>query len=415
VKGYDLTDKRQILLVDMNSFYASVEQAQYPELQGKPVVICGDPERRSGIVLAASKEAKKFGIKTVDPLWMVKQKCPQAIIVQPRMETYIEVSIRIMEIAKRFTPLVEVFSIDEIFLDVTGTKKLWGGPWEVARQFRRLVREETGVACSVGIGYNKLVAKVCCDTKAKKSPEGIWEWKPQDIPREMHPLPVRDLFGVGSRMERHFHSRGIVTIGDLAAYPLHLLKKRFGIMGEVYHLSANGIDYSPVTPNTFRQDMKSVGHMMTLPRDYETAEEVEVVLLELTEEVCRRLRRMRKNGRTIHMFCGYHGFAGGFSRQHSLPFSTNLTREVYTAARKIFHERWDGSPVRSLGVSVENLSDDDEQQLDLFYDRERERRLAYTIDSIKDRFGSTALVRAASLTQAGQAFERAGKIGGHYR
>ncbi|WP_227874203.1 DNA polymerase IV [Tumebacillus algifaecis] len=415
MEGYDLTDKRQILLVDMNSFYASIEQAQNLELRGKPVVICGDPERRSGIVLAASKEAKQFGIKTVDPLWMVQQKCPQAVIVRPRMETYVEVSVRIMEIAQRFTPQVEVFSIDEIFLDLSGTEKLWGGPWEVARQFRRLVREETGVVCSVGIGYNKLVAKVCCDTKAKKSSEGIWEWKPQDIVREMHPLPVRELFGVGSRMERHFHSRGIVTIGDLARYPLHLLKKRFGIMGEVYHLSANGIDYSPVTPNTFRQDMKSVGHMMTLPRDYETAAEVEVVLLELCEDVCRRLRRMGRNGRTVHMHCGYHGLVGGFSRQVSLPYSTNITREVYAAACQIFHEKWSGTAVRSVGISVENLGDDGEQQLDLFHDRERERRLAYTIDSIKDRFGNTALVRAASLTQAGQAFERSGKIGGHYR
>lgn len=413
---YDLQDKRQILLIDMNSFYASVEQAQNPEWRGKPVVICGDPERRSGIVLAASREAKAFGIKTVDPLWTVRQKCPQAIIVQPRMETYIEVSMRIMEIARRFTPMVEVFSIDEMFLDVTGTEKLWGGPWEVGRQFRRLVEQETGVRCSVGISYNKLAAKVCCDTKAKKAPEGIWEWKPEHIEREMHPLPVRELFGVGSRMERHFHSRGISTIGDLARYPLHLLKRRFGVMGEVYHLSANGIDYSPVTPDTYRRDMKGCGHMMTLPRDYETAEEVETVLLELTEDVCRRLRRMKKRGRTINLSCGYSGFVGGFSRQHSIHDSTNLTKDVYEAACKLFHQHWDRtSPVRSIGIGVDNLTDDGMQQLDLFRDWDRERRLASTIDNIKDRFGNTALVRAASLTQAGQAFERAGKIGGHYR
>jgi DNA polymerase-4 len=411
----DSIGKRQVLLVDMNSFYASVEQAQNPELRGKPVVICGDPERRSGIVLAASREAKQFGVKTVDPVWMVRQKCPQAILVPPRMETYIEVSIRIQEIAKRFTPLVEVFSIDELFLDVTGTEKLWGGAWEVARQFRRLVLEETGVRCSVGIGYNKLVAKVCCDTKAKKASEGIWEWKPEDIRREMHPLPVRDLFGVGSRMERHFHARGIVTIGDLAAYPLHLLKRRFGIMGEVYHLSANGIDFSPVTPTTFHQDMKGCGHMMTLPRDYETAEEVEVVMQELTDEVCRRLRRMRKRGRTVHVSCGYKGLIGGFSRQLSIPEPTHLSQDVLRAAREIFRKHWDGTPVRSIGVAVENLSDDRTQQLDLFRDWDRERRLAYTIDHLKERFGSTAVIRAASLTGAGQALDRARKIGGHYK
>ncbi|MGZ4111678.1 MAG: DNA polymerase IV [Tumebacillaceae bacterium] len=413
--GYDLTDKRQILLVDMNSFYASVEQAQNPHLRGKPVVICGDPERRSGIVLAASREAKAFGVKTVDPVWMVKQKCPQAILVQPRMETYVEVSVRIMDIAKRFTPQVEVFSIDEMFLDVTGTEKLWGDPWEVARAFRKLVYEETGVNCSVGIGYNKLVAKVCCDNKAKKAPEFIWEWKAEDIKREMHPLPVRELFGVGSRMERHFQSRGLQTIGDLAAYPLHLLKRRFGIMGEVFHLSANGIDYSPVMPNTFRQDMKGCGHMMTLPRDYEKAEEVEVVLLELTEEVCRRLRRMRKMGRTVNISCGYKGLTGGFSRQFTMPMATHLTKDVYEAVCKLFHKHWDGTAVRSVGVGVENLVEDQVQQLDLFRDWDRERRLASVVDQIKDRFGNTAVMRAVSLTGAGRALDRAGKIGGHYK
>lgn len=412
---YDLINKRQILLVDMNSFYASVEQAQDPALRGKPVVICGDPERRSGIVLAASREAKAFGIKTVDPVWEVRQKCPQAILVRPRMETYIEVSVRILDIAKRFTPQVEVFSIDELFMDVTGTEKLWGDAWEVARKFRQLVQAETGVVCSVGIGYNKLTAKVCCDTKAKKAPEGIHEWKPEDIEREMYPLPVRELFGVGARMERHFHSRGLVTIGDLAHYPLHLLKKRFGVMGEVYHLSAQGIDYSPVTPATFRQDMKGCGHMMTLPRDYERAEEIEVMILELTEEVCRRLRRMKKQGRTLNVMCGYQGLVGGFSRQFSLQYPSNIASDIYAAAKALFHKHWNGTPVRSIGIGMENLTSDAEVQLDLFHDKERERRLAYSIDRIRERFGSTALMRASSLTPAGQARERAKKIGGHTR
>lgn len=171
-----------------------------------------------------------------------------------------------------------------------------------------------------------------------------------------------------------------------------------------------------MTPDTYLQDMKGCGHMMTLPRDYETAAEVETVLLELTEEVCRRLRRMKKRGRTVNMSCGYKGFVGGFSRQHTIAEATNLTKDIYEAARKLFHEHWDGvSPVRSVGVSVDNLTDDAVQQLDLFRDWDRERRLASTIDNIKDRFGTTALVRATSLTQAGQAFQRAGKIGGHYR
>lgn len=206
------------------------------------------------------------------------------------MQTYIDFALEIADIARSFTDLVEVYSIDEIFIETTGTERLWGDAWNVARKFQQKVYEQTGVRCSIGIGPNKLVAKVCMDVAAKKSPEGIAEWTPDDIVSKMHPLPVRDLFGVGKRMERNFQRMGIKTIGDLAHYPVRHLKKRWGIMGEVYHLSAWGIDYSPTVPNSFHhEDMKGVGHHITLHRDYSDQREIEIVLLELTEEVCRRL------------------------------------------------------------------------------------------------------------------------------
>jgi DNA polymerase-4 len=405
--------ERRVLLADMNSFYATIEQARNPELRGKPVLVCGDPEERRGIVLAASREAKKFGVKTAMTCGEALALCPQALVVRPHMQTYIDVSMQIMEIARSLTDRVEVYSIDELFLETTGTEKLWGDAWEAARLFKKQLLEKLGVTCSIGIGYNKLVAKVCMEARAKKAPEGIWQWKPEDIETEMHPLPVRELFGVGSRMERNFRGMGIRTIGDLAHYPKHYLVKRWGVMGEVYHMSAWGIDHSPVVPTTFHEDMKGAGHSITLHRDYEEAREIETVLLELTEEVCRRLRSMRKAGKTVHVGIRDGDMLAGFYRSASMPVATNATRPVYQTVQKLFRKWWTGSSVRSVGMQVTNLVDDNCVQLDLFHDLERERALSYAMDDIRANYGTLALFRGASLTTAGILTDRAHKIGGH--
>jgi DNA polymerase-4 len=406
--------KRRILLCDMNSFYASVEQSRDPSLRGKPVIVAGNPDTRSGIVLAASKEAKAHGVKTAMVLAEALGRCPQAAVVRPHMQLYIDVSVHIMSIAQQFTDLVEVYSIDELFIDPTGTERLWGDAWEVARQFRQAVMDTVGVQCSIGIGPNKLVAKVCADVEAKKAPEGIAEWTIEDVPTKMWPLPIRDLFGVGSRMERHFNRMGIKTIGDLAKYPKRHLVKRWGLNGEVYHLSANGIDYSPVTPTTFQNAMKGVGHSITLARDYEGQREIEIVLLELTEEVCRRMRAMKKAGKTVNVYVRDADMIHGFARSFSLPTHTNITMEIYKGVLHVFRKFWDSSPVRAVGMGVTNLADDTEMQLDLFNDKVRKRALGYTMDRIRAKYGSTALMRCASLTKAGILPERASKIGGHY-
>jgi DNA polymerase-4 len=339
--------------------------------------------------------------------------CPQAVVVRPHMQSYIDVSIQIMQIAQSFTDRVEVYSIDELFLETTGTEKLWGDAWEVARVFKQHVLEKLGVTCSVGIGYNKLVAKVCMEARAKKAENGVAEWTRDDIVTQMHPLPVRELFGVGSRMERNFRGMGIITIGDLANYPKHHLVKRWGLMGEVYHMSAWGEDHSPLVPTTFHEDMKGMGHAITLHRDYLEAHEIETVLLELTEEVCRRLRTMHKSGKTVNVGVRDGNMISGFYRSTSLPVHTNATRPVYEAVRSLFRKWWTGSPVRSVGVQVTNLENDDCVQLNLFYDVEKERALSFTMDAIRERYGTTALFRGASLTDAGILPDRAQKIGGH--
>ncbi|AQS55805.1 MAG: DNA polymerase IV [Novibacillus thermophilus] len=403
-----------IFLVDMQSFYASIEKADRPELKDKPVVVSGDPERRNGIILAACPVAKKYGVKTAEALWQALQKCPQAVVIKPRMQYYLDVSLAITDILERFTDLVEPYSVDEQFMDVTGSQRLFGDPLTIAKKVQKCIEKETGVYARVGIGPNKLLAKVACDNFAKKNETGIFWLTKENMKTHMWPLPVGKLFGVGSRMNRHLLLMGIHTIGGLANYPLDKLKKRWGINGHVLWMSANGIDYSPVRPDTF-QTQKAIGHHMTLPRDYRRQESIKVVLLELCEEVCRRARQHHVMGHTVSV--GARGadfdFPTGFHRQATMAYPTNNTADIFKTAWKLFLTFWDREPVRSLGVTLSQLCSDRTFQLNLFEDVEQKLRIGYVMDEIKNRFGPTAIVRASSLTDAGQAFERAKKLGGH--
>lgn len=406
---------RVIFLADMESFFASVEVAKEPVLRGRPVVVAGDPEKRHGIILAATPVAKSCGVKTAMALWEARQHCPELIVVRPHMSHYIEASVKITEIFESFTDLVEPFSIDEQFLDVTDTLHLFGGdPIAMARRIQEEVWEKTGVRARIGIGPNKMLAKICCDQMAKKSKSGIHRWTEENFRREMWPLPIESLFGVGGRMRRHLRNMGIRTIGQLAQVPVDRLRKRWGVNGEILWRSANGIDPSPVVPKSLN-GRKGVGHSMTLPRDYREQREIEVVLLELTEEVCRRLRRLKLRGRTISVSVRGADFdyPTGFHRSHTLPEATNVTMEVYRAVLHLFRQYWDQEPVRSVGMGITNLEEDQEYQLNLFRDRIKERNLGYCMDAIREKYGSTSLLRAVSLMPFGQTFERATKIGGH--
>jgi len=401
-----------VLLADMNSFFASVEQSLNPELQGKPVIVCGDPDKRHGITLAASREAKKYGIKTPMACWEAVNLCPDVIIVRPQMAKYVAKSIEITEIALQFSPLVEPFSIDELFIDTKGTEKLFGSSVDVAYKFREQVEKELGILCSIGVAPNKLLAKICCDAEAKKSANGIAKWSLDEVTDKLWPRPIRDLFGVGSRMERNFRNMGITTIGTLAQYPLELLKKRFGLMGEVYYLSANGIDNSPVTPHS-HDDIKGIGHSITLPKDYYYWEETKVVLREITEEVCSRARRKGKIAKTVSLYIRGIDLVSSIHRSKSLYSHSNLAIEIYPIVESLYRANWGNLPVRAINVSLSNLMDDQIMQLDVFNDRIAERALAYTIDNIRYRYGKTAILKAASLEDGGLYRKRAGLIGGH--
>ncbi len=403
-----------IFLADMESFYASVETALNPSLRGKPVVVCGDPALRHGIILAASREAKAFGIKTGQPAWEAKRMCPRAVFVHPRMQSYIDCSMRITRIFEQFTDRVLPYSIDEQFLDLTGLGKIYGTPREAAAVLIERVWSETGIRCRVGMGENLLQAKMACDCFAKKTRDAFFELNSDNYVPCTRDLPIRSLFGVGHRMERNFHRIGVRKIGHLAGLPREMLHRRWGINGEILWLNAHGIDYSTVDPDAAREQ-KGVGNMATLPRDYRKRRELELVLLEMTEEVCSRAHRQGKIGSTIHLYCKGADFdyPTGFSRQKKLPEPAAAVPGIYPTVLQLFRKHWDGKPVRAVGISLTGLSAYRQLQIPCSSRYEREETLAETIDLVRERFGKTSLFRAASLTPGAQLFQRAGKIGGH--
>ncbi|NOV03242.1 DNA polymerase IV [Paenibacillus planticolens] len=417
--------ERTIFLADCQSFYASVEKADHPGCRDKPVAVAGDPAMRSGIVLAACPIAKKFGVSTAERLGEALKKCPDLVVMRPRMQHYIDVSLMITKIYEEFTDLVEVFSIDEQFLDVTASLPIFGDPDTIAMTIQRKVLQQTGVKVRIGISSNKILAKIATDIWAKKSDSGIFTLRPSAVEENLWKQPISKMFGVGSRMTAHFARLGMYTIGDVARTPLPLLKDKFrarfgkqsDIHAEVMWRTANGLDDSPVTPGTFDTPPKSIGHMMTLPRDYAESSEVDTILLELTEEVCRDCRRKGYMASivTVSCMCSPFDAPTGFSRQMKMPDPTNHTGTVFQAVKKLFYKFWDTMPVRRAGVMLSQFVDDDTYQLTLFEDQIKARTLEKVTDSIKDRFGNAAIVRASSLTTAGQAQHRALKIGGHYK
>jgi nucleotidyltransferase/DNA polymerase involved in DNA repair len=416
---------RTVLLADCESFYASIEKAEHPECRDKPVVVAGDPKRRSGIILAACPLAKRFGVTTAERLGSALSKCPDLVVMRPRMQHYIEVSLLISEIYREYSDLVEIFSIDEQFIDVSGSLGRLGDPESIARSIQHKVKQQTGVRVRIGIGPNKILAKAATDIWAKKNESGIFVLPASDIEKKLWQEPVGKMFGVGSRMKKHFARLGMTTIGDVARTPLPRLKEKFrlrfgkqsDIHAEVMWRTANGLDDSPVTPGTFHTPPKSIGHMMTLPRDYTRPDEIETILLELAEEVCRDCRHKGYMGGvvTVSCMCSPYEVPTGFSRQMKMPDPTHHTNTVFEAAKMLFYRHWDGMPVRRMGVTLSSLTDDQTYQLTLFEDQVKTRALDQAIDAIKDRYGSSAIIRASSKTTSGQALERAQKIGGHYK
>lgn len=385
---------RIILLADMNSFYASVTQALDENLKNKPLLIAGDVEKRHGIILAASYEAKYKGVKTGMPLWEAKLYCPEAVIRPPNYPAYMDFSTRILSILRDFSPLVEPFSIDEAFVELTGTEKLLGSPEKVARTIKKRIKEEVGVLCSIGVGPSKVVAKMA--SKLQK-PDGLTIIQEKDISPRLWPLPIGELYGVGTRMEKHLQNMGIRTIGDLANAPLHLLLQRFGVVGGRLHEFAHGRDNSPVDPHSLEQ-VKSIGHQITLPQDYVKLKDIQLVLLELAEAICRRARQGNYLGKTVSLSIRSSDL-DSLSRSRTLKEPTAYPQRVYHLAWNLFSQNWPKhKPVRLLGISLGNLFQPKFHQLSLF---DQEEKLYTAVDEIKNRFGEKSLLRGSFMLEKG--------------
>lgn len=380
-----------ILHVDMNAFYASCHQAKDPSLKGKPVMVAGDPKKRNGIILTASYEARRYGVKTAMPKWQAEKLCPQAVFIKPDYDLYLRTSQKVMSILGRFSPQIEIFSIDEAWLDVTGCERLFGDSVAIARKIQAAIAKELDLLCSIGVSCNKLLAKMASDMK---KPNAITVLTTEDVPKLLWPLPVNELFGVGRRMAEKLKRMNIKTIGDLAEAPQEFLEKAFGLNGSYLHLWANGIDDSAVNPHSM-DDAKSMGHSITLPKDITSFDDAEIVLLFLSEQVGRRVRRENYMGRTVTVTLRYASF-DTITRSVTI-FYTNSTEDIYNASRKLLYSNWDGkTPLRLLGVSLSNLVKEFDQ-VSLFDNEEKKRKLNRVMDEIKDRFGDDAIFRAKLL------------------
>jgi DNA polymerase-4 len=380
---------RQIIHVDMDAFYASVEQLDNPKLAGKPVIVGGDPKGR-GVVSAASYEARKFGVHSAMPMALAIKLCPQAIVLPVRMERYARVSQELHSIYERFTPLVESVSLDEAFLDVTGSIEMFGSAEKMGRAIKKEIKEKLGLTASVGVAPNKFLAKLASDLKKPDGFVVITEQNKQDI---FDPLPVNKMLGVGKVTEQALQSHGIKTIAQLRKTSLECLRRIVGNSAPQLLKLACGIDESKVEP--FRQ-AKSLSSEQTFATDIQDQETLLGVLLEQVEEVAQRLRAGSLKANTIILKLRYGDFRT-ITRSKTLGEATNTTRTLWEGANAIF-QKWQiesAGVLRLIGFAVSGLAQEDTDQKQLFSDTEEEKqkRLDKAVDKIKSRYGKDALRR----------------------
>lgn len=382
--------RRIILHIDMNAFFASVEQQSNPALQGKPVAVIGAAKRT--IITTCSYEARAFGVKTGMNSWEARQKCPHLIFVVGNNRKYSYTSKQIIGIMREYTPMVEVFSIDEAFLDVTGSLSLFGSPENIAGLIKERIRERFGLTCSIGIAPNKLLAKLASDMQ---KPDGLTVIEPEKVAQVMERVPIGDLCGIGAKTQQQLAKFGIRTCGELGRFPVEILKRSFGVTGERLHYMGLGVDDSPVVPEEEAEEVKSVGHSTTLDIDITERSEILVQLLQLSEMVGRRARRHQVAGKTVTLTVRYADFTT-FSRQQSRPSHTNNSEEIYRAAVQILDELELTQPVRLLGVRITNLQYQTEQ-LPLFSADRKKALLASAMDDVNDKFGDFSVTFGSLL------------------
>ena len=393
--------ERVIFHVDANSAFLSWSAAYRVRVLGEevdlrevPSVVAGEKKSRHGIILAKSTPAKKYGIKTGEPLFQALEKCPDLVVIPPDYELYVTASRHFVEMLRQFSPKVEQYSIDEAWVDMSGTERLWGSPLAAAEQMRKRINEELGFTVNIGISSNKLLAKMAGDFE---KPNKVHTLFPEEMESKFWPLPVRDLFLVGAATEKKLKLMGIYTIGDLARADVGLIRRRLGKHGETIWHFANGRNAEAVTPEP--AENKGYGNSVTTSSDVVTRDHARQVLLGLCETVAMRMRRDGKCGGCIAVHLRTNDFEH-FSHQSKLNGATNITSQIFEEACRIFEEAWDGiTPLRQLGVQVTKISTEPYQQYDLFsgvspQQYERKMRLDEAVDALRDKYGEEVIRRA---------------------
>lgn len=405
VDRYYPASGRVILHVDMNAFYCSVHEAEDPEsYKGKATAVAGSVEQRRGIIVTCSYAARRLGISTGMQVRQALRICPSLIVIKPDFHLYRKYSAAFMEIAYNYTPLLEAVSIDECYLDITGSRQ-FGTPPEIAAAIQRRIMEELGLPCSIGIAPNKLLAKMASDLK---KPSGISVLRLRDVPKVLWDKPCQQLFGIGGKTAEKLKKLGILTIGQLAAADEAMLTAHFGVLGAWLKRAGNGMDHGEVNPE--RERNKSIGHTTTLPSDVKGLAQARPVLLNLSDGVARRLRKQGMVAGGVHITIRTPDMKT-ITRSRQLEVPTESAEDIYKAACGLFAAHWrEDRPVRLLGVTLHALLPKEEAaiQLDLFdYERQpRKEELNKVMDMLRNKFGENTIVTAGMLGDSHSALLR---------
>jgi len=388
------TNLRKILHVDMDAFFASVEQRDDPSLLGKPVVVGGRLNSR-GVVSAASYEARKFGIHSALPMAEVYRRCPHAVFLPVNMPKYQEVSKQIRQIFLTYTPMVEPLSLDEAFLDITASTNLFGSADEIALIIKQRIQHELNLTASVGLASNKFLAKIASDLR---KPDGFVVVQPDKVQEFLDPLSVERIWGVGKKTAEQLHSLNIRTVRDLRNLEQGYLTQLLGVIGSQLYRLARGIDDRPVEKDRV---IKSIGRETTFATDITDRDLLETFLLKLSVDVGRSARKESLKGKTITLKIRYNDFRS-VSRSHTLTRATNLDDVIYQEVCHLLREVALKQPLRLIGVTLSNLTDKDESQLSLFSEPRKDREhLTKVIDLVKEKYGETSITRARLLRPKG--------------
>ena len=384
----------------MNSCYASIECSINPDLKGKPMAVGGNESSRHGIILAKSEQAKKYGVKTGEPLWQARQKCPELIIVEPHFDIYKEYSRKAHDIYARYTDLIEPMGLDEVWCDLTGSITLFGSAHNIIREIMESFKRELGITVSIGLSYNKIFAKLGSDLAGR---DEFFEITKDDYKTKVWTLPVSALFGIGRKTALKLEGYGVTTIGELANCSEEWLKALFGVCGRDMWISANGFNRDRVAPDSYKEKSKSIGHGVTCKSDLVNNEEVWRVFLSLSQNVSKRLREEKLEAMGVQIGVRDNRFATQ-QFQCLLDSSTQSAFEIAKAATALFKENYDWAyKIRALTVRAIDLTEEGKSgQLDLFTDytkNEKQKHIEDAVMSLRKKFGEDVIFNCCLMDE----------------